>query len=156
MPGRITLRPRSPADDAFLREVYASTRAAELALVNWSDAEKAAFLRMQFNAQHQSYQAQFPGADYLVILAGEEPIGRLYLARAAGELRILDLALLPAHRNQGTGSALLNDILAEATAVTQPVRLHVERFNPARRLYERLGFTVIGEGPIYLELEKRM
>jgi len=64
--------------------------------------------------------------------------------------------LLPAHRNQGTGSALLNDILAEATAVTQPVRLHVERFNPARRLYERLGFTVIGEGPIYLELEKRM
>ena len=155
MPGRITSRPVAPADDTFLREVYTSTRAAELALVNWGDAQQAAFLRMQFDAQHRSYQAQFPEADYLVILAGDEPIGRLYLARGAEEFRIVDLSLLAAHRGQGIGTALLKNILAEAAAAVRPVRLHVERSNPARRLYERLGFAGIGEGPIYLELEKR-
>lgn len=155
MPGDLTFRPIQPEDAAFLREVYASTRAEELALVNWSDAEKQAFLQMQFDAQHRHYQQHFPAADFRIILRESRPIGRLYLARLTDEFRIIDLALLPAHRGAGIGTALLQDILREAAAAGKPVRLHVERFNPALRLYQRLGFTMVEEGQIYLLMERR-
>ena len=154
MPGHLTFRPIQPDDTAFLREVYASTRTEELALVNWSDAEKSAFLQMQFNAQHQHYQQQFPTADFLVVLLDAHPIGRLYLARLPDEFRIIDIALLPPHRRAGLGTRLIQNILSEASVAGKPVRLHVERFNPALRLYQRLGFAVVEAGPIHLLMEK--
>lgn len=138
----------------FLREVYASTRAAELALVNWSDAERNAFLQVQFNAQHRHYQQHYPTADFLIILRDVEPIGRLYLARLTNEFRLIDIALLPKYRRAGLGTRLLQSILNEASVAGKPVRLHVERFNPALRLYQRLGFTVLEEGQIYLLMER--
>lgn len=155
MPGDLTFRSIQPDDAAFLREVYASTRAEELALVNWSDAEKSAFLQMQFDSQHKYYQQQYPAANFLIILLDARPIGRLYLARLTDEFRIIDIALLPPHRRVGIGTHLLKNILSEASAAGNPVRLHVERFNPALRLYQRLGFAVVEEGPIHLLMEKR-
>lgn len=154
MPGAFTLRPVQPGDEAFLREVFASTRAQELALLNWSDVEKEAFLRMQFDAQHRHYHSHFAGADFLVVECDGLRIGRLYLARLPEEFRIIDLALLPQHRNRGVGSSLLRSILDEAALAAKPVRIHVEGANPARRLYERLGFVVIAEGPVYRLMEK--
>lgn len=84
-----------------------------------------------------------------------EPIGRLYRCVLGGELRVLDIALLPPWRNRGYGSRLLDDILAEATAAGLPVTLYVEAHNPARRLYDRLGFVLIEEGDVYDLLEWR-
>lgn len=150
----ITLRKINPADEIFLRAVYASTRAEELALVDWADAQKEAFLQMQFNAQRSHYETHYPGADFLVILRDDEAVGRLYLGRLSAEFRIIDIALLPQFRAQGIGSKLLNDIIAEAKAAGKPVTIHVERFNRALRLYQRLGFAVVEEGPIYLLMRK--
>lgn len=155
MPGDLTTRPIQPDDLPLLREVYASTRAEELALTNWSDTEKQAFLQMQFDAQHRHYQQHYPDADFRIILRATRPIGRLYLARLPDEFRIIDLALLPMHRSVGIGTALLQEILREAAAAGKPVRLHVERFNPALRLYQRLGFTTVEAGQIYLLMERR-
>lgn len=155
MPGDLTTRPIQPDDLPFLREVYASTRADELALTNWSDPEKQVFLQMQFDAQHRHYQQHYPDADFRIILREAHPIGRLYLARLPHEFRIIDLALLPAHRGAGIGTALLQEILREAAAAGKPVRLHVERLNPALRLYQRLGFTTVEAGQIYLLMERR-
>lgn len=154
MSGQVTFRPVVPDDLPFLREVYASARAEELAPVPWSDAQKAAFLRSQFAAQHQHYQGQFPLADFLIILRDGVALGRLYLARSADEFRLIDLTLLPPYRKSGLGTALLTQILTEATQAGKPVRLHVERFNPALRLYQRLGFVVTVESPIYLQMER--
>jgi ribosomal protein S18 acetylase RimI-like enzyme len=141
MTGReVRFRPVTAEDTEFLYTVYASTRTAELAAVDWSESDKAAFLRAQFNAQHQAYQGSYQGADFLVILLGDRPIGRLYLARGEREIRIVDIALLPEHRRAGIGGAILADILAEGARGDKRVSVHVEMFNPALSLYQRLGF----------------
>ena len=149
----ITLRPIEPDDEEFLYRVYAGTREVELAQVDWDAAQKEAFLHMQFTAQHQYYQEHYAGAAFQVILADGRPAGRLYVARWLDEIRIVDIALLPEYRNAGIGTALLRDLLAEGARAGKPVSIHVERFNPALRLYERLGFTSIADKGVYLLLE---
>jgi ribosomal protein S18 acetylase RimI-like enzyme len=150
----VTLRPIGSADEDFLAAVYASTRAEELAPVPWSDAEKAAFCRMQFDAQHRYYLEHYTGATFDVIQVGGEPAGRLYVARWPDEFRIIDIALLPAYRNAGIGSAILKDLLAEADRAGKPVTIHVEKMNPALRLYQRLGFREAGDVGVYWFLRR--
>ncbi len=149
----VTLRAMRARDKPFLYRVYASTRTEELAVVDWSEAEKAAFLAQQFEAQHRYYQEQFPDAAFQVIERDGEPIGRLYLDRRAEEIRIIDIALLPAHRRAGIGGALLREILAEAAAAGKAVRIHVEHNNPALGLYHRLGFKEIEDQEVYLLMQ---
>jgi GNAT superfamily N-acetyltransferase len=153
MGDRITLRPAREDDEAFLRRVYAGTREEELALVPWDDAQKRAFLDMQFNAQHRFYHDQFPEAAFQVILLHGEPVGRLYVDRRAGEIHVIDIALVPGRRNAGIGGALLRSLLAEAAEACKPVRIHVERFNRAMSLYLRLGFTPIEDQGVYFLME---
>lgn len=145
----IRLRPIEDADLPFLRAVYASTREEELRATGWPDAEKAAFLRMQFDAQHRHYQVHYPDARFDVVLRGDEPLGRLYVDRRDTDIRIVDIALLPAHRGHGHGTHLLREILEEAAETGRTVSIHVERLNPALRLYERLGFTPIGDTGVH-------
>ena len=150
---QVHLRAAGPQDAAFLYRVYASTRADEMVAVNWSETEKSAFLRMQFDAQRRYYEAQFPDAAFQVIFAKDKPIGRLYVDRRDDEIRLIDIALLPECRGTGIGSRLMQDILDEAAAAGKCVRIHVEQFNPARRLYDRLGFREIKQQGIYLLME---
>jgi GNAT superfamily N-acetyltransferase len=150
---RIGLRPVGPGDEPFLYLVYASTRADELALVDWDEAQKDAFVRMQFTAQHRYYHEQFPDAAYQIILVDGQPGGRLYVERAVDEVLIVDIALLPEYRGRGIGTHLLHALQAEAALAGKPLRIHVERFNPALRLYARLGFRMIADRGVYLFLE---
>ena len=152
----IALRPATPEDRSFLERVYASTRSEELAPVPWSDAQKAAFLHMQFEAQDQHYRQYYGDARFDLIVVGDEPIGRMYVQRAASEIRLIDIALLPQHRGAGIGGALLAELIADARALAKPITLHVERYNPAHRLYERLGFRETGEEVgVYVLMEWR-
>jgi GNAT superfamily N-acetyltransferase len=145
----LTFRPIADADLPFLERLYGSTRVDELALTDWSGAQKAAFIAMQFKAQHAHYQKHYVGSEFLVIERAGEALGRLYLARWKSEHRIVDIALLPAHRGSGLGTALLTDLLDEAAAVGKAVTIHVEKFNPAMSLYRRLGFIAAGEEGAY-------
>jgi len=151
--GRRDLRPAGPCDAELLYRIYASTREDELAVVPWDAAQKEAFLRMQFAAQDRYYHATFPAASYDLIVSGEEVLGRLYVDRGGPAWLVLDIALLPGHRGRGIGARLLTDLLAEAGAAAKPVQMHVERFNPAQRLYDRLGFRQIADEGVYLRLE---
>ena len=148
-PASFTLRPATAADRPFLERVYAEARADELAVTGWSADAKLAFCRSQFAAQDAHYRAHYPGCAFLVIERAGRPVGRLYRARLDGEIRVVDIALLAAERGQGLGGRIMADILAEAAAAGLAVRIHVERTNPARRLYERLGFRVIETGEMY-------
>lgn len=150
----IKLRPIKSDDKPFLYRLYASTREQELAIVDWSEAQKDAFLRMQFNAQDQHYRQHYSAASFDLIVLDDEPIGRLYLARWPNEFRIVDIALLPQWRNQGIGSRILRDILQEAQEAGLPVSIHVECFNPALRLYYKLGFEKIADKGVYYLLKK--
>ena len=151
----ITRRPIRPEDDDFLYQVYASTRLDELAALDWSDTQRETFLRMQFTAQHQSYLAQFPAADFTIILWHECPIGRLYIERRADEISGIDIALLPEYRQAGIGTAILQELLVEAARDGKPFRIHVEKFNRAQNLYKRLGFTTLADDGMYLSMEWR-
>ncbi len=147
----ITFRRIRPADEPFLNRLYHSTRWDEMALTTWSDAEKRLFLDQQFVAQHKFYQEQFASAELSLVLKAGRRAGRLYIDRREDEIRLIDIALLPEYRNGGLGRALLEKLLAEGRKLGRPVRIHVEQFNPALRLYDRLGFRKIGdEGPYFL------
>ena len=150
----VTLRPIHDGDSELLYTIYASTRAEELAQVGWDDAQKETFLRMQFDAQRTFYESEYPGAEFQMILVAGEPAGRLYVHRREREIRIMDIALLPECRRRGIGTALLNEILSEGQRTARPVTIHVESFNPAQRLYERLGFKKVASNGVYHLLEK--
>jgi ribosomal protein S18 acetylase RimI-like enzyme len=146
------LRPVRDGDGELLFRIYASTRAEELAAVPWTDAAKDAFLRQQFAAQAASYE-QYAGRSHQIVLLHDEPVGRLYLARADDEIRIVDIAVLPEYRGRGIGTALLRGVLDEAASAGRRVSIHVERSNPALRLYRRLGFSEVADLGVYLRLD---
>jgi ribosomal protein S18 acetylase RimI-like enzyme len=137
------------ADLPFLARIYASTRAEELASTALTDEDKAAFLESQFRAQHAHYRKYYPDADWLVTMRGGDDIGRLYIERWPTQHRIIDIAFLPEYRGAGLGTALLRDLIDEAAAVGKDVSIHVEKFNPAMRLYRRLGFTTEEDKGVY-------
>lgn len=110
----VSLRSVEPADEEFLLGLYATTRADELALTDWTDEQKAAFVRHQFDAQTHHYREHYPTATFDVILVDDEPAGRLYVDR-----------------------------------------LHVERFNPAQRLYAHRGFESEDAGPVHVLMRWR-
>ncbi|MFN8348460.1 MAG: GNAT family N-acetyltransferase [Spirosomataceae bacterium] len=144
----VSLRALTEADLPYLLEIYAGTRAEELALVpEWSDEDKKRFITQQFMAQHQYYREFYQGAELQMIVRDERPIGRLYIHwnYSPKEVRIMDIALLPGHRGKGIGSQLLSAVLQKGSALGKTVTIHVEFNNPALHLYERLGFRKIGE-----------
>ncbi len=141
--GRISLRPVAAGDEEFLVKVYASTRADELARVPWSEAQRAAFVRMQFDAQQLHYRTHNPAATHDVILLDGRAIGRLYVARRRDEIRILDITILPERRGGGVGTALVRDLMTEAARAALPLNIYVESYNRSRGLFERLGFEKV-------------
>jgi ribosomal protein S18 acetylase RimI-like enzyme len=148
----LTLRPVGPADEELLLEVYASTRADELAHVPWSDEQKDAFVRRQFEAQLAHYRT-YQGASFDVIERDGVPVGRLFVARWEDEIRLMDIALLPEQRGLGIGTHLIGELLGEAAESGRRLTVHVEVFNPALRLYERLGFRPVDDRGAYLFLD---
>lgn len=152
-PASIALRAATREDAAFMQEVYSSTRTEEMQLVDWTPEQKQAFLQMQFHAQKTSYLNEFPSAEYSVILNDNVPAGRLIVDRSGDVLRLIDIALLPAHRSFGIGTKLIENLKNEAIETGKCLRLHVENFNPAHRLYERLGFNKVDEFSFYWRME---
>lgn len=137
----MAFRPMADDDLPFLAGLYAAGRADEVAPLPWTDAEKAAFLDMQFRAQHAHYIEHYPDARWLIVEHEGARVGRLYLERWPSEMRVIDIALMPGARGRGWGRAMMEDVMALAAAGGLGVGIHVEKNNPALRLYERLGFT---------------
>ena len=151
----LTKRSIVAGDEPYLRRLYASTREAELALVDWPPEAKEAFVRMQFDAQDRHYRAVHASASFDVVLWRGEPAGRLIVARYPGEIRVVDITLAPEVRGRGLGSALLGEVVAEAQAAGMPVRLSVEPWSRALALYRRLGFVTLEESGAHLLMEWR-
>lgn len=151
----LRLRAATDADEPLLFEVYAASRAAEMAQTSWTPEQQFAFVAMQHRAQAAAYRERHPDGRFLVVERDGTGIGRLYLARLdGGELRVLDIALLPAWCGKGIGSALLRAVFAFADAEHSMVSLHVEAWNPAMRLYARLGFVEAARNDVYVRMER--
>ena len=149
----VTLRPAQPLDEDFVFTLYAASRSEEMAAWGWSEAQQEAFLRLQFNGRQQHYKTQFPNAEHKIILLDDAPIGGMVVVKLDNAFRLADIVLLPPYRGKGYGAALISDLLDEARQANRPVQLFVERFNPAIRLYERLGFSIVGDIGSHLSME---
>ena len=154
MSERVSLRPVTSEDEGFLRLVYAEGRREELAQVAWPKGALEAFVGQQFAAQSAHYAGNYPGAEFQVVLLDGEPVGRLYVHRGGSDIRIMEIGLLPGARGRGIGTGLLQGILDEGQATGRVVSIHVEKFNPALRLYERLGFQIAGDRDVYWLLHR--
>jgi ribosomal protein S18 acetylase RimI-like enzyme len=149
------LRPACADDEAFLYELYCSTRSEEIAAWGLESSQRAMLLKLQFTAQRQHYELAYEGVEHAIILIENRPAGRIMVFRSEEELVLIDIALLPGSRGIGIGTALIVELLNEAKQAEKPVSLHVAKNNRARRLYERLGFEIREDTGVYFKMESR-
>jgi ribosomal protein S18 acetylase RimI-like enzyme len=146
--GEITLRPVDAADEPFLRSLFESTR-KDLIALPLPHQQKAALIDMQYRAQRTQYDANYPDSRHDIILCEGVAVGAIRVERSPERLRLIDIAMLPEWQRKGIGTHLVRDLIGEGL----PVVLHVAIDNPARALYERLGFEVKAAEGIYLRMD---
>jgi ribosomal protein S18 acetylase RimI-like enzyme len=139
-----TLRQATTADYNFLWQLHVATMREYVAMTwGWDEDKQADYFRAHFN----------PAGSQIIVVDGQEA-GILAVERRPGEIFLSTIEILPAWQGQGLGTAVLGDLLAEAARERRAIRLQVLKVNPARRLYERLGFAVTGETATHDQLTR--
>jgi ribosomal protein S18 acetylase RimI-like enzyme len=133
-----TLRPAYEADRHFLFELYADTLRTHVEWAwGWDEA-----------LQRRNMAAALPLADWRVVVVAGQAAGALHVAQEPAAHHLHLLLLRPAFQRQGLGTQLIAGELARARAHDKVLTLKVIKTNPARRLYDRLGFVVTGEDAV--------
>lgn len=143
------------SDDPFLFDLFFQTRRGMFAPLGWDEDQLKGLLRSQYEIRQAQYRIQHPGATTEKICADGAAVGRLDTAQEGGRLHIIDVAVAPGVQGRGIGSSVLQQLLEEADASNLVADLHVETTNPARRLYERLGFVERSGDGINLFMERQ-
>jgi ribosomal protein S18 acetylase RimI-like enzyme len=142
-----TLRTACPADAEFIYRLVDSTMRSYVEQI-WG----------QFNDEYNRKQVadQIAAGIYSIVLVDGNEIGAVAVEREDSHIQLTQLYIHPAHQNRGIGTSLIRGIIAEAKAANKRVRLRVLAVNPARRLYERLGFRVTKQTPerYFMELSR--
>ncbi|MFT5704307.1 MAG: ribosomal protein S18 acetylase RimI-like enzyme [Shewanella sp.] len=141
----LVLKHHSEVDLPFLLRLYTRIRRDEFAAANWPESQLNSFLSEQFSAQYRYYCQHYNTEYFDIICYQDQSIGRLFIdywLDERREIRIVDISLLPEFRGLGIATELFESLFAYARDSGLSVTIHVERNNPARRLYERLGFTL--------------
>jgi ribosomal protein S18 acetylase RimI-like enzyme len=147
--GAITLRPATDADYDFMRRLYHSTREEEMRHFPFDEAQKSEFLDQQFAAQHEHYRIHYPTVERNIVEKDGEPVGRIWIDEWKDQIRLVDIVLMPEFRGSGIGGQLVADVLARGARAGKPVTIHVEAYNPALHLYQRLGFEQVDTNGVY-------
>jgi len=146
-------RPATPDDEGLLLRLFAEYRTAELARfgIPWAAAEKLA--ELQYCGQQQTYLQRYPGAENLILFSESgKAAGRLLLDRQPDCWRIVDIGILTEHRRQGIATRAIRACQSSCRALPARLELQVNPANPARILYERLGFRVVTATDVSLEM----
>jgi len=148
----IDLRNAEDKDEAFLFRLFCSIREPDFCFLG--EVEKKVLLEMQFAAQQRHFRVNIPEARDKIVMLDGQPVGRICTAHRQQELHLVEIALLPEHRNRGIGSHLMKGLERECEGKEMlPIRLRVYRHNPAMRFYQRLGFSIVDDD-IYILMEK--
>jgi GNAT superfamily N-acetyltransferase len=140
------LRESVTADERFLLELYAQTRADELMCAGMDPLQREVFVQMQFRIRQAAYGATYPMAlDEIICADVGTPLGRVLTDRTANEMRLVDIAITPKNQNRGIGTQVIQKLQQECMAQTWEMKLQVLKGSPAEELYRRLGFKVAGE-----------
>lgn len=148
----LRLRPVTAADDEFMLRLVHDVKGAELAPEGLTGAALDELVDLQRRAQDAQHSAAHPTLSRLVVVVDDQRVGRLLLAETSSALHVVNIALLETHRGQGIGTCLMLDVQECAKEVDLAVTLEVVKSNPARRLFERLGFTMIADGVLHVTL----
>lgn len=132
-----------------MRFLYGAGRAEEMKHFPFSEEEAGAFLDQQFAAQYEHYRIHYPTCERNIIERDGRAVGRLWIDEWRDQIRLVDIALLPEYRGTGIGTALVRGVLERGEKAAKPVTIHVEGFNPALRLYQRLGFEHVDTNGVY-------
>jgi len=134
MQATIALRPARPVDYDFALALYVETiKPYTMAYMDWVDAEQVA-----------RFAGLWTPADTQIITLDGVDIGWLEASEASSEIFLKQFYVTPAHQRHGVGTEVMQRLLRQWPA-GKPVVLGVLKNNPARRLYERLGFALAGE-----------
>ena len=140
---RISLRAATSADYDFLWNLNRAAQGTYVeATWGWDEAFQRDYFDKRFDPATRQI-VQFEGRD----------VGMWGLEQRADCVFVAEIGLLPEFQRLGIGTKLLTDALAEAGRREVQCRLQVLRVNPARALYERLGFQVTGETETHFEME---
>jgi len=130
-----TLRQATEADYTFIYHLHRATMKDYVAQTwGWDEAVQEVMFKERFD----------PGRSWIIVVDGRD-VGRLSIEQRIDTLFLGNLQILPEEQGHGLGTAIIKAILARAYDAGIPVSLQVLKVNPARRLYERLGFVVSGE-----------
>jgi GNAT superfamily N-acetyltransferase len=147
----VTLRPVCSNDEAFVLDLFRSAHKHTFASLDMPEEENE-LLRMQFKAQQSQYRSQYPDAHFDLVLKDEVAIGTLYAMRGPEKFVLIDIMLLAEHRNAGIGAKLVKKLIREANAAKKALQAHVLKTNPACRLWRRLGFEIVADDGVYLQI----
>jgi ribosomal protein S18 acetylase RimI-like enzyme len=150
---RVELRPEAEGDGEFLSRLYLDTRRQEVAQWGWPPEQESLFLKMQFEAQRRAFRQNFPDALGQIVCIADAAAGRILVAEETAGMHLIDIALLEEYRNRGVGTELLSGLLRECGLRKMAMRLEVLAVNPARRLYQRLGFEEASRDSMYVQME---
>jgi ribosomal protein S18 acetylase RimI-like enzyme len=152
MTPEVTRRAATEQDDAFLFALFRDVRSAEFAQARLAPAQLDFLMSIQYAGQKQTYGAQYPAGNEIVLLDGK-PIGRMWLYRGAEEHHLVDISLMTEFRNRGIGGALLAEAIAAARAAGVRLCCSVAATNEGSlRFHQRLGFRIAGRDEVYCDL----
>ena len=139
--------------DSFAYRLFASDKLSQFAAAGVPQSQAEMLVQMQWRGRNLTYAEQYPGSeDWVISLADGTPVGRYSLQQTAQGMRMIDLGVLPEHRNRGIGSQVLRQVSGMIAAAKGILSLRVEKNNPALRLYTRLDFTAINEDELAYEM----
>jgi ribosomal protein S18 acetylase RimI-like enzyme len=131
----VLLKPANPEDYGLALELYLTTMQPYTAkLMTWDDSKR-----------RRSFATQWNVDDAVVIVVGGSDAGWAQIKEFPSEILLQQIFVAPAHQRQGIGTETIRQLLARFGKKRKPIVLTVLKNNPARRLYERLGFSVVGE-----------
>jgi len=138
------IRPATLADTGFLADVVVTATRAQGRLPG--DFDEPAWRSAFAGWTRKQIAGEVPGSTISVIESGGGRAGRLRVTRSPDRIELSGIQLLPGFQGRGIGTAIIQDLQAEAQAARVPLEISVEKDNPrARRLYERLGCVQIAE-----------
>jgi ribosomal protein S18 acetylase RimI-like enzyme len=136
MTGNVAMRRARDDDKEYAWRLYLETiKPYAMEFLEWDDAEQEARFQAYWNPEQTE-----------IILLGGFPVGWMQAEEDNGEVVLQQLYIEPRHQGRGIGSQVLRLLIDRVS--DRPIRLGVLKGNPARRLYERFGFAVVGETAI--------
>lgn len=147
----IVLQQALETDSNYLKKLFIEFKSEELFGMATSDPLMTQMLEMQYIAQQQFYQSQYPGATSYIIVEHHTAVGRLLLDKTHN-YHVVDIIVAKMYRGKGIAARVINGLKDEALLNDKKVCLLVARNNPAQNLYLKLGFQIIEQSEMYLKM----